>query len=93
GQSGTVSNTDISDIAGSLTGTEADYQILSMPEEGFQSGAMAVKTDTDFLWGSAQFNYIFDGPPVESGNTYQLSLSHPDFEPISAEATIPGDFR
>ena len=39
------------------------------------------------------FDYILDGPPIESGKTYHLSLSHSDYGTVFAEATVPGPFE
>lgn len=92
GQSNTVNNANIEGISGTLAGPDAAYDIISVPASESQTETDP-RFDTEFLWGSERFNYILDGPPVESGKTYQLSLSHHDYETVSAEATVPGPFE
>jgi hypothetical protein len=93
GQSNVVNNAEIAGISGTLTGPDAVYNIISMPAGESQSDTENTRYDTDFLWGSESFNYIIDGPPIESGKTYQLSISHGQYETAFAEATVPGPFE
>ena len=93
GQSNILNNTEINGISGTVTGPEAEYQIISMPAGESQTETDGTRYDTDFLWGKERFNYIIDGPPIESGKTYQLSLSHDDYETVFARATVPGPFE
>lgn len=93
GQSNTINNIDIPGVTGALASSDADYNIMPMPGSSYHSDSPGLHHDTDFLWGNTDFNYIFDGPPVESGKTYQLSLTDKQHGTVTAEATVPGPFH
>jgi len=93
GQSNIVNNAEIMGISGTLTGPDGEYQIISMSNSDKETETDSIQYDTDFLWGSERFNYIIDGPPIKSGKTYQLTLSHENYKSIFAEATVPAPFK
>ncbi|MCJ7811824.1 DUF4249 domain-containing protein, partial [bacterium] len=83
----------VSDISGTISGPDGDYQIITMPYENGQSLSQTDRYDNDYLWGSGHFNYVFDGPPIRFGQKYYLSISSDEYGEVASETTVPGPFE